>query len=180
MNRQLSAWEELLKEATSVDYDEMQDAMFRVSLVLERHNYPKKMTEELYEEYLPRELLRLVLDEKRQADTIDFLVGMVRGRKEDADTFLYAMAKAKPTLILEPLLKLYQDFGERWYAEAKLEAVTALDLALKATGENAAELLAQYDPSELLDEWADDPNEELADKADRVLEKIENLLGTGD
>jgi hypothetical protein len=38
-------------------------------------------------------------------------------------------------------------------------------------------LLQQYDITPLLDAWAEHSDNELADKADRVLEKIEDLLG---
>jgi hypothetical protein len=176
MNRMVEAWEGLLREATSQDYDEMQDAMFKVGLVLERHNYPNAMNSELYEEYLSRELLRLVLDDKRQSEAIDFLVAMVKARKQDADTFLYAMGKCKPTLVIAPLLMLINDLGNKWNNEGAYEAVVALDNCLKATDDSVKDAIRANDPSQQLDAWAEANTEDLAIRADRVLEKVEDLL----
>lgn len=177
MSRPIAAWEALMREATSPDYDEMQDAMFRMSLVLERHNYPQRISEQLYEEYLSRDLLRLTLDERRQRETVDFLVAMVRARRTDADTFLFALARVKPHLIAEPLLKLIQEHGASWNDEAKMEALNGLNAVLKAHPLGLIDLLRQHDPSALLDAWAQSDPDELADEADYVLSKIETLLG---
>lgn len=176
MSRLMAAWEALMREATSPDYDEMQDAMFRLSLVLERHNYPQRISEQLYEEYLSRDLLRLTLDERRQREVVDFLVAMVRARRADADTFLFALARVRPDLIVEPLLQLIQEFGDRWNDEAKMEALNALKAVMKANPAGWVDLLRQHDPSDLLDEWAQSDQDELADDADYVLSKLEKLL----
>lgn len=177
MSRPISAWEDLMREATSSDYDEMQDAMFRLSLVLERHNYPHRISEQLYEEYLSRDLLRLTLDERRQREVVNFLVAMARARRVDADTFLFALARVRPDLIVEPLLKLMQEHGASWNDEAKMEAVNALNAVLKAKPEGLVGLLRAFDPSSLLDDWAQGDDDGLADEADFVLGKVEKLLG---
>lgn len=177
MNRLVSAWEELLREVTVGDYDEMQNAMFLVSMVLERHNYPKRISQELHEEYLPRDLLRLTLDDRRQTETVDFLAGMIQAQRQDADTFLYALARVKPSLMVTPLLKLLRDEGERWNPEARYEALNALNAAFKDDNSGIAAALNLYDPSDVLDMWADDADEALADRADQLLEKVEQLLG---
>jgi hypothetical protein len=179
MNRLNAAWEALLREATSLDYDEMQDAMFRLSLVLERHNYPHRLAEQLYEEYLSRDLLRLTLDERRQREVVDFLVAMTRARRADADTFLFALARVRPDLMGEALLRLMRDLGENWNDDAKLEAINALNALLKANLPNIADLLRQNDPTALLDDWAQSAQEALASEADFVLSKIEKLLEGG-
>ncbi|XWX04640.1 hypothetical protein VZO05_03620 [Aggregatilineales bacterium SYSU G02658] len=177
MSRPIAAWEALIREATSADYDEMQDAMFRLSLVLERHNYPHRISEQLYEEYLSRDLLRLTLDERRQREVVDFLVAMTRARRADADTFLFALARVRPDLIAEPLLRLMRELGASWNDEAKMEALNALNAALKANPDGMVELLRAFDPSDLLDEWAQSDDQSLADEADLVLSKVEKLLG---
>lgn len=177
MNRQLSAWDELLKAATAPDYDDMQDAMFQVALILERHNYPARIAVELYEEYLSRDLLRLTLDDQHQSQAIDFLVAMVRARREDADTFLYALGKCKPVLLAKPLVLLMLEQASKWTTDARLEACTALNNVLRVPDEAITALLRMYDPSPILDVWSDHSDEALADQADRVLEKIEQLLG---
>jgi hypothetical protein len=177
MSHLIEVWEALLKEATSPDYDEMQDAMFKVGLVLERHNALKKLNQDLYEEHLPRELLRLVLDDKRQMDVVDMLVALTKARKEDADTFLYTLGKVKPELMIHAVLQLIKQQGQKWNIEGAYEACVALDNALRVGGEKIESAIRANDPSEQLDIWSDHLDESLADKADRVLEKIENLLG---
>lgn len=58
-----------------------------------------------------------------------------------------------------------------------MEAVNALNAALKANPDGMVELLRAFDPSDLLDEWAQSDDQSLADEADLVLSKVEKLLG---
>jgi hypothetical protein len=177
MNRLVSAWEELLRQATSPDYDEFQDAMFRIALVLERHNYPNRSIGDIYEEYLSRDLLRLALDDRRQREAVDFLVAMVRARRADADTFLYALARVKPVLMVEPLLGLIHEWHDKWPLDACYEAACGLDMALKVGGDEVMTAFQAHDPSEILDGWADSADDSLAERAGLVLAKLDRLLG---
>jgi len=177
----MEAWEQLQRDATSTDYDEQQNAVFKMALVLERHNNPKRIPAELYEENLSRELLRLTLDDKRQQGAVFFFVAMVKANDANAEAFLFAMGKCKPVHYAEGLLKLMRERGRKWTIEACHEAVSALDACLKADIDNLKALLVANDPSSLLDEWAErEDDEDLASYSDRVLERIETLLGTAE
>jgi hypothetical protein len=177
MNRLISAWEELLRAAASPDYDEFQDAMFRIALVLERHNYPNRSIGDIYEEYLSRDLMRLALGERQQRDVVDFLVAMARARRADADTFLYALARVKPALMIAPLLALIQEWHDKWTPDACYEAAYGLDMALKAGGDEVVAAFQANDPSDILERWADSTDEALAERADLALAKLDRLLG---
>lgn len=177
MSRILEAWEELQREAMSTDYDEQQHAVFKIALILERHNNPKRISDELYEENLSRELLRLTLDDKRQRDAVNFLAAMVRANDANAESFLYAIGRSKPALYADVLLKLLRERGRKWTPEAGYEAVSALDACLRADLSDMKALLQAYDPSEVLDEWAETHDDDFGAYADRVLERVEALLG---
>jgi hypothetical protein len=176
----LEAWEELLRQAIAKDFDEQQHALFQIGLILERHSRPNTDAAGLYDENLTRELLRLTLDDERQAAAVLYLATLVRNKPEHTKSFLYAISRAKPEHIITPLLALLRERGKTFAPDAAYQAVVALEACIKAGGAAMMAALRADDPSDLLDEWAESPQTMLADKADWVLEKIEKLLDEGD
>lgn len=175
MSRIIEAWESLLKEATSRDYDTQQGAVFQISLVLERHN-GGTLPDELYEENLSRELLRLTLDEKRQMEAIGFLLAMVRANDSEAETFLYALGKAKLELVVAPLLDVIAERGARWEDEAAYQAVSILLACAKGNNEATRQTLITRAPFELLETWAERDDALLSEAADVLLDKLDALM----
>ena len=173
----MEAWEQVLREAIAQDYDEQQNALFQIGLVLQRHN-PHVIPEgDVYEDSLSRELLRLTLNDSRQTDTVIYLAQLVRNHPKQADSFLFAMGNAQPKIVIEPLLQLLQDVGAKLKNDAAYQALMALDAALRDGGDDMTAALKAHDISDLLDKWADSKDELLADKADSVDNKIHRLLG---
>jgi hypothetical protein len=172
----LEAWEELLRQAIAKDFDEQQHALFQIGLVLERHSRPNMDAAGLYDENLSRELLRLTLDDDRQAAAALYLATLVRTKPDDAETFLYALGKAKPAAMITPLLTLMQERGTALLPEAAYQAVVALDTCLKAGGDVITAAVKAHDPSDILDEWAENKDPMLSARADLVLEKVEAIL----
>ncbi|MEL6310289.1 MAG: hypothetical protein AAFQ52_19275 [Chloroflexota bacterium] len=72
-SRVMEAWEDVLKEAVSSDFDEQQFALVRIGMVLQRHNPRVQMPSDAPEDMLSRELIRLTLNERRQADAVEYL-----------------------------------------------------------------------------------------------------------
>lgn len=175
MSRMLEAWETLLREATSRDFDTQQGAVFQISLVLERHGGGALLPSELYEENLSRELLRLTLDDKRQREAIDFLAAMVRANDANAETFLYALSKAKPALAIAPLLALCHERGATWDDGAAHEAVKALLAFLKRGDAVVLAALREGAPLAQLEAWAEREDALLADTAALLLDKLDAL-----
>lgn len=170
----MQAWHDLLREATVSDYDEQQYALFRVGLVLERHNQPNQSAT-YYEDHLSRELLRLTLDDKRQGDVVDMLVALVRANLKEADTALYTLSKAKPIVLATPLLHLLRDVGAKLPAKAAYQAVVALDVLIKSGVPDVTEQLQRDAPIALLGRWSEHDDEMLSIKAKFVLERLQDL-----
>lgn len=172
MNRLLEAWETLLREATSRDFDTQQNAVFQISLVLERHSGGVPLPNELYEENLSRELLRLTLDDKRQLEAVDFLAAMVRANDATAESFLYALGKAKPALAIDVLLTLCHERGAAWDDGAAYEAVSALLTFFKRGEAVVVAALRDGAPLALLAAWAERDDALLASTAKLLLDKL--------
>lgn len=172
----IEIWEELLRDAVSSDDDERENALFQIGLILERHHRPNMDAPELYEEHLPRELLRLVLPDVRQKAAAVYLAKLVETQPDDAASALYAMRRAKPLFYIEPLLQLLAERGQHLKFDAAYEASEALLTAAKQPPSTLKDLLKAYDPSALLDDWAEGKDDRLASKADRALEKLEPYL----
>lgn len=177
MSRIMEAWEALLREAISTDYDDQQNAVFQIGLVLQRHN-PYVIPEgDVYEESLSRELLRLTLNDSRQTDTVVYLAQLVKNHPKQADSFLFALGNAQPKIVIEPLLKLLQEVGAKLKHDAAYQALMALEAAIRDGGTTIVPALKAHDISNLLNDWAESPDDLLADKADNVDNKIQKLIG---
>jgi hypothetical protein len=172
----IDIWEDLLRDAVSSDDDERENALFQIGLILERHNRPNPDAPELYESHLPRELLRLVLPDVRQKAAVVYLAKLVETQPDDAASALYAMRRAKPIFYIEPLLQLLVERGKQLKTSAAYEAAEALLTVAKQPPSTLKDLLKAHDPSALLDIWAEGKDDELADKADWALEKLEPYL----
>lgn len=173
VQKPLEAWDALLREAVSHREDDRENALFLIGLILERHHQPNNDAPDLYETNLSRELLRLVLAEERvQAATV-YLAKLVETEAEAAASALYAMRRATPALFAAPLLQVIRSHGPRLNISASYEAVQGLLTLLKQPPSDLKALLHTYDPRAVVDAWIDSPNDELADKADWALAKIE-------
>src|SRR5262245_15822588 len=135
MVKPMEAWEELLRQAIDDDIDERENYIFQIGLVLERHSGPNLVAPDLYEENLSRALLRLTLDDARHEAAVVYLATLVKNYPESAESYLYAIGRAKPQFMVVPLLKLLKESARRLSPEAAYEAVKALDACLKAGGE---------------------------------------------
>jgi hypothetical protein len=176
MSRILEAWEQILRDAVSRDFDEQQFALFQIGLILQRHNPLLKQESDAPQETLSRNLLRLTLDEERQRSAVDYLGALIRKYPKQADTFLFAMSNAQPKVLVEPLLLLLQDKGDTFKRDTIYQALMALDSAFKQDATIVKQFAPRYDISPLLDAWAEHDDSLIADKADLLAEKIENLL----
>ena len=123
MSRIMEAWEQVLREAVSSDYDEQQFALLQIGMVLQRHNPHLTMDSDAEEETLSRELLRLTLNHERQTDTVKYLTTLVQNKPKDADTFLYALSNAQPKILVEPLLELLLEVGEKLRARCGISSI---------------------------------------------------------
>lgn len=175
MVKPMDAWDTLLRQAIEPDIDERENAVFQIGLVLERHSRPNLVATDLYEENLSRSLLRLTLDEARHEAAVVYLATLVRNHPESAESYLYALTRAKPDYLIDVLLKLLKESGNYLRQDSAYQAVVALDLCLKENSEKIIAAIKASNPSELLEKWAESDDDELGDKADRVLEKIEAL-----
>lgn len=175
MSRVMAAWQAVLRQAADSDFDEQQHALFQIGLVLERHNLAgQQQSAHLYEENLPRELLRLTLSLDRQRETVEYLAAMAVKHRRQADSFLYALGRAQPAAMIVPLLTLIQDNGTALPAAAAYQAVTALNNALNQAGDDdtVQSALAHHDPRPQLIAWSEHSDDDLAARAARVLAKL--------
>jgi hypothetical protein len=179
MSKIMEAWEQVLREAISQDYDEQQFALLQISYVLQRHNPQKKLESDAAEETLSRDLLRLALDESRQRDTVIYLAALVSKHTKQADSFLFAMSNAQAEILIEPLLGLLKELGKKLKTDAIFQALLALDGAIKNGGDAVVPALEKINILPVLAEWAKNKDDVIADKAEILTEKIETLLGKG-
>jgi hypothetical protein len=179
MSKIMEAWDQVLREAVSQDYDEQQFALLQISYVLQRHNPQKKLESDAAEETLSRELLRLALDESRQRDTVIYLCALVSKYPKQADSFLFAMSNAQAKILVDPLLDLLKVIGKKLNTDAIFQALLALDAAIKNGGDAVVPALQKHNILPLLETWADNKDELVAEKADILAEKIEGLLEKG-
>ena len=173
----MEAWENLLREAIAQDYDEQQNALFQIGLILQRHNPHIKPESDIYEDSLSRDLLRLTLDDKRQTDTVIYLAQLVKNHPQQADSFFFAMSNAQPKVLIEPLLTLLEEVGARLKPDAAYQALIALEGAIRDGGEAVIPALKAHDIADLLADWAESNDDLLAEKAESVDNRIEKLIG---
>ena len=180
MSRIMEAWEQVLREAVSSDYDEQQFALFQIGFVLQRHNPFVTLDSDAEDETLSRELLRLTLNEQRQLDTVNYLVSLVHKRTAEADLFLYALSNAQPKILAEPLLELLVAVGNKLKPDAAYQALLAVDGILKNMDNSLIPHFDKYDIIPLLDDWSDLKDDLIAKKADSLADKIVDLLNEED
>jgi hypothetical protein len=176
----LEAWEDLLRDAVSSDEDEQENALFLIGLILERHHKPNPDAPDLYESHLSRDLLRLVLADNRQQAAVIYLAKLVETQPDAASSALYALRRAKPAFYMAPLLQLLAKHGKSLNADAAYEACEALIACAKNPPVNLKEMLAGFDPTDLLDHWAETGDEDLADRADWAWQKLSPYLPNAD
>lgn len=179
MSRVMEAWEQVLREAVSSDYDEQQFALFQIGFVLQRHNPLLTMDSDAEDETLSRELLRLTLNEQKQQDTVNYLVSLVHKHTAEADLFLYALSNAQPKLLAEPLLELLVAVGNKLRPHAAYQALLAVDSILKNMDDAFLPAFDKYDIISLLEDWSSLKDDLIAKKADNLADKIIDLLNEG-
>ena len=176
MSRIMETWAALQREATAPDYDTQQYALFQVALVLERHSAPNPDAD-YYADHLSRDLLRLVLDARRQRDTVDMLVGIVRANLQQSASAFYALSKATPDVMAQPLLQLLKAVGKKLPPNAAYEAVQALDAVIKTETDATQAALAQHQVGTWLERWIDAEDERLSIKAEHVHARWQQRIG---
>lgn len=180
MSRIIEAWEQVLREAVSSDYDEQQFALFQIGFVLQRHNPYVTLDSDAEEETLSRDLLRLTLNEQRQLDTVNYLVTLVHKRTAEADLFLYALGNAQPKILAEPLLELLGTVGNKLKPDAIYQALLAVDGILKNMDDALIPLFDTHDIIPLLDDWSELDDDLIAKKANSLADKIVDLFNEED
>jgi len=172
MSRIMQAWEELLREAISSDFDDQQFALFQIGLILQRHNPNIPKESDVYEETLSRELMRLSLDESRQQDTVTYLVTLLETQPQAAASLLYTLSQAQAHLATEPLRDAILARYKKFDNEAIYQALMALDTVRK-NDDDAAELLAKSTRLQgLLTKWSEHDDDLIAGKAESLLGKL--------
>lgn len=172
----MEAWDAVLRDAVSKDYDKQQLALFQIGLILQRHNPHVKNESDVPEETLSRDLLRLTLNEERQANALEYLGALVRKYLKQADSFIFAMSNAQPKILVEPLIQIFEDKGNKLTDEAIYQSLMALDNAFKQDSDAVKKVVEKHDILPLLDTWAEYDDSLIADKANLLAVKIEELL----
>lgn len=180
MSRMIEAWEQVLRDAVSNDYDEQQFALFQIGLVLQRHNPLVKQESDAPEETLSRDLLRLTLNEERQRNALEYLGALIRKYPKQTDSFLFAMSNAQPKILAEPLFLLLAEMGKKFNRDAIYQALMTLDTLFKQDATILKQFAQKHDILPVLETWAEHDESLIADKADLLAEKIENLLNQGE
>jgi hypothetical protein len=175
MSRVMDAWNAVLREAVSQDYDEQQFALFQIGLILQRHNPHVQPESDVHQETLSRELLRLTLNHDRQRAAVEYLADSVARYPENADSFLFAMGNAQPMILVEPLLDVIQQHGGTWDANTAYQALLALHGCLRHGDETVKQAIQDAPLDPLLTKWADSSDELLSEKAQVVQRRIQNL-----
>lgn len=180
MSKVMEAWEQVLRDAVSSDYDEQQFALLQIGFVLQRHNPQKQLESTAVEETLSRDLLRLALDESRQRDAVIYLAALVSKHTKQADSFLFAMSNAQAKILVEPLLGLLKEVGKKLKSDAIFQALLALDNGIKNGGDAVVPALEKHNILPVLEVWSENQDDVIAGKADILAERIKGLLGKGE
>jgi hypothetical protein len=175
MSRVMDAWNAVLREAVSRDYDEQQFALFQIGLVLQRHNPHVQPESDVHEETLSRELLRLTLNHDRQRSVVKYLADSVVRYPEHAGSFLYAMGNAQPMILVAPLLELIQAQGTTWDASTAYQALLALHGCLRHGDAAVKEAIQDAELDNLLIRWANSSDELLSEKAQVIQQRLQHL-----
>jgi hypothetical protein len=175
MSRVMDAWNEVLREAVSGDYDDQQFALFQIGLILQRHNPYIQPESDVHEETLSRELLRLTLNHDRQSAAVEYLAELAQRQPENADSFLYAMSNAQPMILAEPLLDLMLSQGATWDDSTAYQALRALNGCLLHGDDDVLQQIQDPALNPLLEQWADSDDALLSAKATSIQNKLHNL-----
>jgi len=173
MSRIMQAWEEVLREAISSDFDERQFALFQIGLILQRHNPNIPKESDVYEETLSRELLRLALDENRQRDTATYLATLIEKRPQDAASLFYALSQAQAHIMAQPLLDTVLAQHKKFDKDAIYHALLALENVLRGDEETANIVKKSTRLQGLLHKWEEHDDDLIAGKAESLLKKID-------
>lgn len=176
MSKIIEAWEEVLREAISKDFDDQQFALFQIGLVLRRHNPFMTPDTDMIEESLPRELLRLALNYDRQRDVVIYLAALVKNHPRQADLFLFALSNAHPDVLVDPLLTLLQELGEKLKPDAAYQAILAIESMLRANTETVKAGFKKHDILSILDTWINSHDELVGDRSASLASRIEAFI----
>lgn len=172
MAKLLDAWHALLREAASVDVDEQAYASFRIALVLDRHKKPHQFDPVIVEDNLSRELLRLTLDDNRQRDTLTYLATLASKQPAQAASFVFALGKAQPPLMLPAMQQLIEQAGQTWPASVAVEAVRAIDHALRQDDAHRQYLTLTHTLRQILQNWSHSNDGILAGTSAKLLVQL--------
>ncbi len=172
------ALNEMFSELQNKDFDVRENVMFQLGLMLERSNQGEQLSvaDDIYEENLTREMLRMRLDDNEQNQIIDKLSQVVVTQKDSRPTALWAFAKVKPQLGVIPLLALIQATGHQLNTEAAYQACDALKRWLESDDVEDAlvsEQLKLQDPTKIIERWFKSSDDRLSRSADAVLDILE-------
>lgn len=176
MSKVMEHWDNLLRQAVTKDEDDRENAIFQIGLILERHYQPNQDAPDLYETNLSRELLRLVLENSRQQDTILYLITLVKNQPQDAASLIYAVRRSNPVFFIQPLLALLNDKGADLGNDAAYEVVLALESCIKSNNETVIAALRAAELSPLLNTWADGSDTLLGGKTKRMMVRLNKLV----
>ncbi len=176
MSKVMEHWENLLRQAITKDEDERENAIFQIGLILERHYQPNQDAPDLYEANLSRELLRLVIDDSRQQDTILYLTTLIKNQPEDAASLIYAIRRANPVWFIQPLLTLLDTYGDQLTNDAAYEVVLAFESCIKSNNESVFAALRAANVTPLLTTWADGSDTLLGGKTKRMMVRLKQAM----
>jgi len=175
-SRRMEAFNQLLKEAKSKDFDTSEFALLQIALVLEQSNLvDHKNTPDIYADNLSRELLNLQLNADDQENVVGEIARLIAANSKNRPTLYWALGKAKPEIALPALLGLLKAQGKNLNEETAYQAAISLHALTK--GDLSAEVQAKIalnDPTDLLEKWADANDDRLADLADDILDNLDS------
>lgn len=176
MSKLMEAWDRVLQEAASKDFDKQENALFQIGLILQRHNPHMTPDSDVYEESLSRELLRLALDEQRQHDAVMYLIVLSTKDNSAAASCLFAMSNAQAKVLAEPLLNFMKSHGAKMRPSVAYQALMGLDNLFKFGDEAVLAQIKKADLLDLVDTWSKSKDTLLAVKADGLAAKLEDLV----
>lgn len=175
-SRRMEAFNKLLKQAKSKDFDTSEYALLQIALVLEQSNLTDhKNTPDIYADNLSRELLNLQLNTEDQDLVVGEIARLIASNSKNRPTLYWALGKAKPEIALPALLGLLKAQGKNLNEETAYQAAISLDALTK--GDLSTELqahIALNDPTELLERWSDANDDRLADLAADISDKLDS------
>jgi len=174
-SRRMTAFNQLLAEAQSRDFDEREFALLQIALVMEQSNLvDHTRTPDIYADNLSRELLGLKLDAADQEQVVAQLVRMIAASSHNRETLYWALGKARADIGLPALLGLLKAQGKQLDDESAYQVVLALEGFIKEMAvERRTEYIRMNDPAPLLKKWLKSSDDRLASIAGRLLERLQ-------